>query len=79
MPALAFHHRGAGNCSLALQFQINVLIIHRIYGELRRHGGHFTFLRHDQEYLYSGKSGCGMVMYTFYLAGTLVEELDYAF
>ncbi len=26
-----------------------------------------------------GKSACNTVMYTFYLAGTLVEELDYAF
>jgi hypothetical protein len=38
-----------------------------------------SFLRRDQEYLYSGKSARNLVMYTFYLAGTLVEELDYAF
>jgi len=75
---MAFHHRGAGNCSLALQFQANALIIHRVYGELRRHAGHFALLRHGQEYLYSGKSAGNKVMYTFYLAGTLVEELNYA-
>jgi len=40
--------------------------------------GILPVLRHDQEYLYSGKSVCRKVMYTFYLAGTLVEDLDYA-
>ena len=37
LPKLNYlHSQGAGNCSLALQFQANDLIIHRVYGELRR-------------------------------------------
>jgi hypothetical protein len=74
------HLQGAGNCSLALQFQANDWII-----QFDRFTGYIDVaqaqraLQGDHECLYSGKSARSKVMYTFYLAGTLVEELDYAF